>query len=132
MAQLKFKDDIFTVSAGNSVLDTLLDQGHEFPNNCRAGACQSCIMQVTKGSVPEKAQKGLKDSHKAKGLFLACSCMPEEDLHVQLPDIQQLRVSATVAGINQLSVDVIELKIKTTESYDYYAGHMSHCGEMIA
>lgn len=122
MAQLKYKDNVFNVSAGSTVLDTLLEQGHEIPNNCRAGACQSCIMQVTKGAVPEKSQKGLKDSHKAKGLFLACSCEPEEDIDIQLADSEQLRIPATVREINKLSADVIELKIKTTKPFEYSAG----------
>ncbi|MCK4708818.1 MAG: 2Fe-2S iron-sulfur cluster binding domain-containing protein, partial [Gammaproteobacteria bacterium] len=122
MAQLKYKDNVLNVSAGSTVLDTLLEHGHEVPNNCRAGACQSCMMQVTKGKVPERSQQGLKDSHKAKGLFLACSCEPEEDLNIQLPDAHQLRIPATVSQINKLSSDVIELKLKTTEPYKYYAG----------
>jgi len=122
MAQVKFKNQIFNVSAGSSVLDTLLEHGQTIPNNCRAGACQSCLMQVTKGKVPEKSQQGLKDSHKAKNLFLACSCEPEENIDIQLPDIKQLKVSATVSQINKLSADVIELKIKTSEPYEYHAG----------
>lgn len=122
MAQLKFKDDVFTVSAGNTVLDTLLDQGHPIPNSCRAGACQSCVMQVTKGSVPERSQKGLKDSQKAKGFFLACSCEPKEDIDIQLIDAEQLKVEATVSEINKLSDNIIELKIKTTKPYEYNAG----------
>ena len=122
MAQLKFKNNVFTVSDGSTVLDTLLEQGHEVPNSCRAGACQSCIMQVTKGTVPEKSQKGLKDSQKAKGFFLACSCEPKENIDIQLINSEQLRVAATVSEINKLSADVIELKIKTTEPYEYNAG----------
>ena len=122
MAQLKFKDNVFTVPDGSTVLDTLLEQGHEIPNSCRAGACQSCIMQVTKGSVPANSQKGLKDSQKAKGFFLACSCEPKEDIDIQLVDTEQLRVTATVSEINKLSADVIELKIKTNEPYEYNAG----------
>lgn len=122
MAQLKFKDNVFNVSAGTTVLDTLLQQGHDIPNNCRAGACQSCVMQVTQGRVPERAQKGLKDSHKAQGFFLACSCQPEEDINIQLPDAKQLRVPASVTQINKLSADVVELKIKTNEAYEYRAG----------
>lgn len=122
MVQLKYKDDIFTVSANSSVLDTLLEQGHEIPNNCRAGACQSCIMQLTKGTVPEKAQKGLNDSHKAKGLFLACSCIPEEYIEIELANTEQLRVHATVSEINTLSTDVVELIIKTTDTFTYHAG----------
>ena len=122
MAQFKFKDDIFSVSAGDTVLNTLLDQGHSIPNSCQAGACQSCVMQVTKGSVPEKSRNGLKDSQKAQGFFLACSCVPKEDIEIQLIDTEQLKVAATVYEINKLSTDVIELKIKTTEPYKYNAG----------
>jgi NAD(P)H-flavin reductase/ferredoxin len=122
MTQIKFKNDVFTVSAGNTVLDTLLEHGHEIPNNCRAGACQSCLMQVTKGNVPEQSQKGLKDSYKAKGLFLACSCEPEEDIEIHFADSEQSKIPATVSQISELSADVIELKIKTTEPYEYHAG----------
>lgn len=124
MAQLKYKESIFNVSAGSTVLDTLLEHGQEIPNSCRAGACQSCLMQVTKGHVPEQAQKGLKDSHKAQGLFLACSCEPEEDIDIKLPDTEQLRVAATVHQINKLSDDVVELKIKINNagSFQYHAG----------
>ena len=122
MAQLKFKNNVFTVSAGSTVLDTLLEQGQEVPNSCRAGACQSCMMQVTKGNVPEQSQNGLKDSQKEKGFFLACSCEPKEDIDIQLIDTEQLRVKATVSEINKLSADVIELKIKTESPYEYNAG----------
>ena len=122
MAQLKFKNNVFTVPVGSTVLDTLLEQGHEIPNSCRAGACQSCMMQVTKGSVPENSQKGLKDSQKAKGFFLACSCEPKEDIDIQLIDTEQLRIAATVSKITKLSSDVIELKIKPFGSLEYHAG----------
>lgn len=122
MTRLKFKDDIFTVLAGDTVLDTLLDQGHAIPNSCRAGACQSCVMQVTRGNVPEDSQKGLKDSQKAKGFFLACSCSPKEDIDIQLVDTEQLRISASVSEINKLSADVIELKIKMADAFEYHAG----------
>lgn len=107
---------------GRSVLDTLLENGHDIPNNCRAGACQSCVMQVTKGSVPEQAQIGLKDSHKARGFFLACSCQPEEDIDICLPDTGQTRIPACVSQINKLSNDVVELKIITAETFAYHAG----------
>jgi len=122
MVQLKYKDGVYTVQPRKTVLDTLLDEGCDIPNNCRAGACQSCLMQVTKGSVPEQAQKGLKDSHKAKGYFLACSCLPEEDIDICLPDANQIRVSAKVIQIESLCDDVLELKIKTAEPYEYHAG----------
>jgi len=122
MAQLKYNDDVFVVSEGSSVLETLLDNGHAIPNNCRAGACQSCLMQVTKGVLPEAAQKGLKDSYKVKGFFLACCCKPEEDLDICLPDASQVRVEATVSQKNKLTDDVLELKLMTSEPFEYYSG----------
>lgn len=122
MAQLKYKGQVLNVSSGHSVLDTLLEHGQEIPNNCRAGACQSCVMQVIKGNVPEQAQKGLKDSHKAKGLFLACSCQPEENIEISLPDTEQLRIQANVSLIKKLSKDVVELQLKTMEPFEYHAG----------
>lgn len=122
MAQLKFKDQIIEVSAGTSVLETLLDHGQDIPNSCRAGACQSCVMQVTRGSIPEQAQRGLKESHKARGLFLACSCHPEEDIDICLPDADQLTIPARVHKVIKLSDDIIELQIRTAEIFDFHAG----------
>ena len=122
MTQLKYNNEVFNVSSGQSVLDTLLAHDHDIPNNCRAGACQSCAMQVTKGKVPEQSQKGLKDSLKAQGLFLACCCFPEENIDICLPDTEQIRIPATVCQIENLSADVVELKVKTKEAFEYYAG----------
>jgi len=122
MTQLKYNDTLFTVSKGASVLETLLEHGQEIPNSCRAGACHTCLMQATNGKVPDTAQNGLKDSHKVKGFFLACVCKPDEDLEVCLPDVEKLKISATVSQITKLSEDVIELKVKPSEPIDYYAG----------
>ncbi len=122
MAQLKYKDSIYPVTTGSSVLETLLEHGQAIPNNCRAGACHSCLMQATSGNVPDAAQKGLKDSHKARDFFLACVCKPEEDMEVCLPDIEQLKFPAKVSQITKLSNDVVELKIKTQQPVDYFAG----------
>jgi ferredoxin len=122
MALLKYKDQIIEVAAGTSVLDTLLDHGQDIPNSCRAGACQSCVMQVTRGNVPERAQRGLKDSHKLKGLFLACSCHPDEDIDICLPDNNQFKVPATVHKLIKRPGDVIELQLKTDQAFDFHAG----------
>ena len=104
------------------MLETLLENGQNIPNNCRAGACQTCLMQVTKGKVPSIAQKGLKDSYKAKNLFLSCACKPEEDMEICLPDIERLVVPATVTEISRLSNDVIELKLKPDKPLEYFSG----------
>jgi len=122
MALLKFKEQVMEMTSGRSVLETLLEHGQDIPNGCRAGACQSCMMQVTRGSVPERAQRGLKETHKLKGLFLACSCHPDEDIDICLPDSEQFKVPATVHRLIERSGDVVELQLKMEQEFEYHAG----------
>ncbi len=122
MARVKYNGLVVEVPAGRSVLDALLDRGETIPHGCRAGACQTCLMQATQGTVPAASQRGLKAAHRERGLFLACSCMPEEDLEVCLPDTQQLRIAASIVGRRALADDVMELSLRTSEPFSYRAG----------
>jgi NAD(P)H-flavin reductase/ferredoxin len=66
---------------GVSVLETLEAEGFRIPYSCRAGVCQSCMLQ-TSDVVPSEAQKGLRDQQIMQGYFLSCCCYPENDLAV--------------------------------------------------
>ena len=77
MTDILFNGQTIRVKIGQTVLSALLEQGHNIPNSCRAGVCQSCLIQATEGDVPPEAQTGLKDTLKAQGYFMACSCKPE-------------------------------------------------------
>lgn len=103
-------------------MDTLLSNGHEVPNSCRAGACQSCLMQATSGAVPGQAQVGLKDTLRAQGYFLACRCQPEGDLAVRLPAPEDVRTAATVSGLERLAEHVLRLRLKPGAPFTYRAG----------
>src|SRR5688500_17365241 len=67
----------------DTVLTALLRAGIAVPNSCRAGACQSCLMQATDGPVPPAAQKGLKDSLKSRNFFHSCTAVPTANLTVR-------------------------------------------------
>ena len=71
MAKVTYNGQIVDTDADTSLLEALLAQGCEIPNSCRAGACQSCLMQATKGEIPVQAQAGLKETLKAQGYLLA-------------------------------------------------------------
>lgn len=122
MPQLTFKGETYPLVSGDSVLDTLLAQGQDIPNSCRAGVCQSCLIQVTEGEMPADAQPGLKDTLVAQGYALACQCRPQGDITVELPASGAVRIDAQVTGLNRLCDDVMELRLRSDIPLDYHAG----------
>lgn len=122
MTHIIFKDQRFDLEPGQTVLSALLDQGHHIPNSCRAGVCQTCMMQAIEGDVPRQAQDGLKDTLKSQGYFLACSCTPETPLRVRTADVDLLRSTATVISRELVADNILHLRLKPEQDFDYRAG----------
>jgi CDP-4-dehydro-6-deoxyglucose reductase len=112
----------FTLEPGETVLNGLLRQGVAVPNSCRAGACQSCMMQATAGAPSPDSQKGLKDAQRAKGLFLACSCVPTGDLTVSFANDAAQRSRGVIRRVDRLSHDVARVLIDCKEPIAYFPG----------
>lgn len=106
----------------DSILDCLTAQGVPVPSSCRSGVCQTCLMKAVKGEVPEKAKAGLKPTLAAQNYFMACSCYPEQDLEVVLPDAGINRLGAEITGVEYLSKDVLGIKLKPHREVEYRAG----------
>ncbi len=121
MVNIQYKDKNYSCEPDESVLDALLRQGAEVGYGCMAGACQACMLQIDQGSVPEQAQKGLKDTQKQAGYFLACSCFPEEDLMLSSSN-ELTSVQTSVVAITQLSDEIVGLSLKPEHSIDYKPG----------
>lgn len=107
---------------GETVLEGLLRGGVPVPNCCRAGACQSCLLQATTGTPPPASQKGLKDAYRARGLFLSCVCKPAGDLTVRFAADVGRRVAAEVRGVERIGRDVARVSLACAESFDYFPG----------
>jgi ferredoxin-NADP reductase/ferredoxin len=107
---------------GESILDCLTAHNVIIPSSCKAGICQTCLMYATNGKVPENAQKGLKPTLAAQGYFLACSCIPEEDLEISLPNNGIKKLSAQVIDIEPLSADIACVKLAPARPLEYKAG----------
>ena len=120
MARITFQGRPYE-SDGRSVLDCLAAHGQAIPSACRAGVCQSCLMQARSGTVPERAQHGLGEAQRARGLFLACQCVPEAALEVALADAVG-RVPAEVVGKHFLNDDILALRLRPQAPYAYRAG----------
>lgn len=121
MAKVIYGGQAYECGAG-SVLDCLTAQGVHVPSSCRSGVCQTCLMRTVKGAVPEKAQSGLKPTLAAQNYFMACSCYPENDIEVVLPEGGLGRMHATVAGIEYLNADVLGIRLEPSRPFEYKAG----------
>jgi len=109
------------LNQNETVLDGLLRAGVGVPHACKAGSCGSCMMKVVRGAVPARAQTGLKDSWKARGYFLPCVCLPENDIEaVEVGD--DARVAARIVSIEPLSHNVLKVVLAADGGFDFRAG----------
>ncbi|MCY1019006.1 FAD-binding oxidoreductase [Pyxidicoccus sp. MSG2] len=122
MAKVKHESRWYPLESGESVLDGLLRQGVSVPNSCRAGACQSCLMKAERGTVPEAARVGLKDTLVAQGYFLACTCRPPAGTELEVAGAEALRVPARISSLTLLSSDVLRVRLVTDVPFEYRAG----------
>lgn len=107
---------------GESVLDALLRAGRAVASSCRVGACQSCLVQATRGAPPAAAQVGLKESLRLQGYFLACQAFPSEDLELASRGAEALQVPARISKVTQLAPDVAKVLVSPEQPFAYRAG----------
>ena len=106
----------------NSVLDCLIAHGVPVPSSCHSGICQSCLMRAVKGTVPEKAKAGLKQTLAAQNYFMACSCYPDHDIEAVLPEAGLGKLSAKVTKVELLNDDILGIRLKPSRRFEYKAG----------
>ncbi len=68
-----------TIPLGKSILDTLIDLGHEPPFSCKTGACATCLGKCTSGNVKMNECLTLEDDEIEEGLILTCQSRPLTD-----------------------------------------------------
>ncbi len=90
MATLKFRGRLHVVDGYDTVLQTLLKNGHAIPHDCGGGHCENCLMKATAGDPMPFSQIGLEQELIENGYFLACQCMIYADIEVSLPDEEEL------------------------------------------
>ena len=122
MSTLLFEEKIYQSEADESVLDCLLRHEQDVPSSCRSGICQTCLMRAVKGKPSADSQKGLKPALIEQQYFLACSCVPSEDMEIALPNKATFRKQTTVQAIERLSPSVIRLLLTVPDDYQYCAG----------
>lgn len=122
MPHLECEGRKLELSPGETVLEALLGAGLSVSSSCRAGACQACLVQATRGTPPPAAQQGLKDSLRLQGYFLACQAKLDADLEVSLQGSRALELPARVASVERLAGDVLRVWLRTEGTLEFRAG----------
>lgn len=103
------------------MLDCLTEHGINIPSSCHSGLCQTCLSRAASGSIPARAQTGLKETQIAQNYFLACVCYPEHDIEVAMEDGVN-KLPALVSGVKHLSADILGVHLKPQHPFNYRAG----------
>jgi len=119
---LTFEGKTYECRAGERVLDCLMRHNVMLPSSCRSGVCHTCMVRATTGTVPEAAQKGIKDTLRAQNYFLACVCEPEDDLEISMVDSAAMRQRATLVSKTLLNESVMRLRFSCETPFEYRAG----------
>ena len=120
MPVISFNNKQIQIEAGKNLLDSLTEKGFAIPNGCRSGFCQSCLMVVNKGNPCKNSQTGLKDTLKTSGHFLACQCIPSDDMDISLPEQNEFIHTATVMKNTRLATNVAGIRLKKV--FDFKPG----------
>jgi NAD(P)H-flavin reductase/ferredoxin len=117
-----------TVEPGETLLKAALRQGVEFPHSCRIGACAACKCRLVEGKVKAltDATYVLSDAEIAKGYILACQCLPQSDVRIELD--RWGRIRGRVTGQVRLTHDITELRVQLDAPLPYKAGQFADIG----
>ncbi len=122
MATVTHAGTIYALREGESALDALLRGGANVDFSCRKGSCQSCMLRVTSGEVPERTLRGLRPSLVESGHFLPCLCTHEGDIEVEGPDRSKMVCEAIVADVTTLAPGVARVQLEPEIQLDCAPG----------
>ena len=123
---------VFTVQAGETILDAALREGYVISYGCRNGACGTCKGKVLAGSVDYGTyqESALTDAEKRLGMALFCQAKPLGDVVIQCReigatrDIQVKTLPCRVQKMQRVAADimVLYLKLPASERLQFLAG----------
>ncbi len=122
MAAIRHEHHCYELAPGQSVLDSLLENGVAIPHSCRNGVCQTCLMRAVEGTPPPEAQKELSPTLRLQNYFLPCVCQPTEDLTVILPAGGEATIPATVHELRPLNDEILQVSLEAHTALDYRPG----------
>lgn len=122
--------EVFDIKKNDLLLKAAIEQGVDYPHNCRVGVCGTCKTRLVEGRVSpmvDLALSPLKNDEIEAGYVLACQAKVRTDLvveaklghHALLP---VKTVSSRVSRWQQLPGEVIDLRLELDEPVTFHAG----------
>ena len=130
-------DEHFDIRRNDLLLKAALEQGVDYPHNCRVGVCGRCRTRIVQGKVSpmvDLALSPLSNEEIREGYVLACQAKVRGDLlvDVRLGHGEQLplrSVSARVSRWQKLPGEVIDLRLALDEPLPFRAGQYGTIAE---
>ena len=124
------QEDVFDIRKNDLLLKAAIEQGVDYPHNCRVGVCGTCKTRIVSGKVSpmvDLALSPLTNEEIKAGYVLACQAKVRGPLvveakiggHALLP---VTTVSARVSRWNKLAGDVVDLRLKLDTPVHFHAG----------
>ncbi len=124
MAELVYKGSVLPARGGESVLDCLTRNDMPVRSSCRAGVCQSCLVQGA-STPPPSSQKGLAPSLVSRNFFLACQCAVEDSPEISSDD-ELPTYPSRVLSIEELCPDIYRVFIERPPDWEFVGGQFVH------
>ncbi|AMO55879.1 hypothetical protein GZ77_07780 [Endozoicomonas montiporae] len=122
MPLITFAGHTYQASSEKPLLDSLLAYRLPIPHSCQSGFCHSCLMKADKGQVPACSQKSLSNEKIRQGYFLACQCVPEQDIEISLP--VRNKIPGIITGKTLLTSTLVALDIAPRHPFHYEPGQL--------
>ena len=104
------------------MLDTLLAAGQKVPWSCRAGHCQTCLVQTLEGSAPPQANAALSPEQRHSGWLLTCQCQITQDMRLKLHDPARDGLGARVIDLHFASEHILVLRLRPDRPLRFQPG----------
>ncbi len=122
MAELHYNEQVLHAMEDESILDCLLRNNIDYPNACRSGICQACLIKTTDSPIESKWQEGLPETLKSQGYFLACQAKPTSPLALKAADAAECEQQAMITELYQLNYNVLRIKLVTENLQNWIPG----------
>ncbi len=124
MSKLIYKGMPLSAQPGESVLDCLMRNEVPVRSSCRAGVCQSCLVQG-KSAPPPATQKGLARSLVTQNFFLACQCPVEESPELVCDD-ELPAFPSRILAVEEVRSEIFRVFIERPPQFEFLAGQFVH------
>ncbi len=122
ITRLTYQGTPYECRADETVLEALTRQGVNLPFSCRNGICQVCLQRCTYGTIPPRAQSGVRESLRADNYFMPCRCHPEADMVIEPARPEDLYLPALVQTKERAAPDVVRLLLEPGSGFAYWPG----------